>query len=1039
MFVRLLTIAGLFFGFLLMSCDLPQPPPGPENAFVALEFKNSREEITKNAMTDSTGKQVKIFLIHNLTQYIDSSVLKITNGTGYNESVPIRSFKAQVDTTIYPLVFTTAGTYYVSFTGYIVGQSTTLNGTITILDRSQLTRNQKPVLHLPKVDRVGVGQELVFPVSATDSNANQQVIINILKMPVNAIFSENQFKWTPALSDTGAVTIIFSATDNGSPVLIAIDSIKIIVASKPVNRAPMWNPSRIQRTIVPAQLFSLDLGPYCSDPDNDSLSFSLKSETPVKEAIVGKVYQFTPSVSDTGKHSTHIIATDPSKLVDTLTLELTISSSGSSTIDIVPPSIQFKSPSKDTIIGTDSCEIKVTCIDDSGCSVKGFRDGIAFDMKKSASVANLWSGVAKELTPASYSIIKIIATDSSAAKNMNSMSIRIKYDNDKTKPELKLVSPAPDSATISVATTIITIKVKDASGIAGVKCIMATDSFAVSNTDSLYFATITGLKPGAINEIIFIAVDKSVNANFDTLKVHVIYTTPLPNTYTVNYQANGSSSGTVPIDTNHYKSLAKVTVLGNTGAASKTGYNFAGWNTRDDGNGTTFAMGDTFTIMSSNVILYAKWIRIPTFELTVSTVNGSVTKFPDRIAYDSGSTVSLKATPNTGYKFTSWTGDAAGTNDTTTIVINSFKNAIANFTKISYSLTIKNDGHGTTYPSTDVLSVSYGTLTTIQATPAAGYKFTGWSVTSGTATITDSTAALTTVLLNSGNATLTAKFSLQQFTLTAIATTGGTIVAPVKSPITVNYGDSSAIIAVPSAGFLFSSWTHSNASGAIVNTVSSNTVAILKTGNDTITAHFAVDPNYTVTDIDGNAYHIVLIGNQVWMAENLKTTHYNDGTPIPLVSDGTAWTNLSTPGYCWHNDSIVYKTPYGALYNWYAANTSKLAPSGWHVASYQEWIDLFTYLGFDVAGGKLKETGTVHWKSPNTGATNEYGFTALPGSSRNQIGQFYTLGEGGMWWSATSMDATRSYFLLFAFDQAGASTGDVEYQTGCSVRCIRDQ
>ncbi len=130
----------------------------------------------------------------------------------------------------------------------------------------------------------------------------------------------------------------------------------------------------------------------------------------------------------------------------------------------------------------------------------------------------------------------------------------------------------------------------------------------------------------------------------------------------------------------------------------------------------------------------------------------------------------------------------------------------------------------------------------------------------------------------------------------------------------------------------------------------------------------------TVTDNDGNVYHTVAIGKQVWMAEDLKTTKYNDGTPIPLVTDGTAWVNLNTPGCCWYNnDADTYKATYGALYNWYAVNTGKLAPAGWRVASDADWKTLEMSLGMTQTqadstdyrgtdeGGKLKESGTMHW------------------------------------------------------------------------------
>lgn len=132
-----------------------------------------------------------------------------------------------------------------------------------------------------------------------------------------------------------------------------------------------------------------------------------------------------------------------------------------------------------------------------------------------------------------------------------------------------------------------------------------------------------------------------------------------------------------------------------------------------------------------------------------------------------------------------------------------------------------------------------------------------------------------------------------------------------------------------------------------------------------------------IADADGNTYKIIKIGDQVWTAENLRTTRYNDGTEIPLVTDYTAWTNLTTPAYAWTNNDIGNKSVYGALYNWFAVKTCKLCPSGWHVPTDAEWTILENHLGgISVAGGKMKETGTEHWFAPNTDATNESGFTA---------------------------------------------------------------
>ena len=196
----------------------------------------------------------------------------------------------------------------------------------------------------------------------------------------------------------------------------------------------------------------------------------------------------------------------------------------------------------------------------------------------------------------------------------------------------------------------------------------------------------------------------------------------------------------------------------------------------------------------------------------------------------------------------------------------------------------------------------------------------------------------------------------------------------------------------------------------------------------------------TVTDIDGNVYHAVTIGTQVWMVENLKTTKYRDGTSIPNVTGNTAWSILTTGAYCDYNNTPSNSATYGRLYNWYAATDAhNIAPTGWHVPTDAEWSTLTTYLGGEsVAGGKLKEIGTTHWTSPNTGATNETGFTALPGGYRDYGGTFYGIGDYGYWWSATENDATYAWYRNMNYDFSDVSSYNVDKELGFSVRCVRD-
>jgi uncharacterized protein (TIGR02145 family) len=195
-----------------------------------------------------------------------------------------------------------------------------------------------------------------------------------------------------------------------------------------------------------------------------------------------------------------------------------------------------------------------------------------------------------------------------------------------------------------------------------------------------------------------------------------------------------------------------------------------------------------------------------------------------------------------------------------------------------------------------------------------------------------------------------------------------------------------------------------------------------------------------ITDADENVYTSITIGTQVWMVENLKTTKYNDGTVIPNVTEQNVWQSLTTDAYCWYDNNPSSKNPYGALYNGFAVGTGKLCPIGWHLPLLTELQTLLDYVGeWDNAGGILKETGTDHWKSPNTGATDEYGFNALPGGQRF-IGGFNSLGYRGYWWTSTPGSQGSGFNAWFLVNDRERIEWDYGYNPihGFSVRCIKD-
>jgi uncharacterized protein (TIGR02145 family) len=198
----------------------------------------------------------------------------------------------------------------------------------------------------------------------------------------------------------------------------------------------------------------------------------------------------------------------------------------------------------------------------------------------------------------------------------------------------------------------------------------------------------------------------------------------------------------------------------------------------------------------------------------------------------------------------------------------------------------------------------------------------------------------------------------------------------------------------------------------------------------------------TMTDIDGNVYNTITIGAQEWMAENLKTTKYRNGDAIPYVTNNVTWAALTTGAYCNYDNDAYNGEIYGRLYNWYAVSDSRnIAPTGWHIPTDDEWTILTTYLGGETgSGGELKETGTTHWLSPNIGATNETGFTALPGGFRHTNGEFSNIGKNGYWWSSTECSTSSAFGRDMNYNNSNVYRGSIyNYKyDGYSVRCVKD-
>lgn len=205
-----------------------------------------------------------------------------------------------------------------------------------------------------------------------------------------------------------------------------------------------------------------------------------------------------------------------------------------------------------------------------------------------------------------------------------------------------------------------------------------------------------------------------------------------------------------------------------------------------------------------------------------------------------------------------------------------------------------------------------------------------------------------------------------------------------------------------------------------------------------------------ITDSDGNEYRTVTIGNQEWMAENLRTSRFGDGSEISMVNNQVTWLNANYGAWCWYDTINTDDVPYGKLYNWYAVNDTRgVCPTGWHVPTDAEWTTLIDYLDpvavnpdaegtqSTVAGGKMKEAGIIHWRSPNTGATNESGFTGLPGGGFDPEDTFDGKSSYAYWWSATGIGNDAWTRQLSHWTSSAVRSTFPKHQ-GLPVRCLKD-
>jgi uncharacterized protein (TIGR02145 family) len=229
----------------------------------------------------------------------------------------------------------------------------------------------------------------------------------------------------------------------------------------------------------------------------------------------------------------------------------------------------------------------------------------------------------------------------------------------------------------------------------------------------------------------------------------------------------------------------------------------------------------------------------------------------------------------------------------------------------------------------------------------------------------------------------------------------------------------------------------------------------LSCGKSSLTG--ADDSNGTVKDIEGNIYTTVTIGAQTWTVENLRTTKYNNGSAIPLVTDSTVWKRSTNPAYCYYENTTDADSirKFGALYNWYVVQTGTLAPAGWHVPDTADWNVLKTYLisnGYNwdgtTTGNKIAKSLAAHtdWMTDTVSGAigndltknNASGFVALPNGCRDVYGKFYSQKFDGYWWSASEANASSAYNCDLIFNTVHLGGYNYSKSSGMSVRLIKN-
>lgn len=443
-----------------------------------------------------------------------------------------------------------------------------------------------------------------------------------------------------------------------------------------------------------------------------------------------------------------------------------------------------------------------------------------------------------------------------------------------------------------------------------------------------------------------------------------------------------------------------------------------------------------------------KWINNPVYSINYHSAASSGGNVPATVNADSGMQATIADSGSlfkTGYTFIGWNTkeDGSGKDYKTgdKVVMGTVHlDLYAQWTKAQYTITYHGNGNtgGTVPPKTVHLYQTELIIPYTYDLEKTGHYLVGWNTDSAGTGIDYQSG--NKIIINN-NINLYARWIKRKFKIAFSGNGERTSGIPVVTEFEYGARIDSSYFLSSRESYVFDGWFKDS---LCVNKWNYKMDSVVT--NDTLYAKWAIK------DIDGNVYTEVKIGDQVWMVQNLKVTRYNDSMLIPHIMTASTWADLYScennscgykPGYCWYNNDSAANHIYGALYNWAVIETNKLAPIGWHVPSEDEIISLRKLLNIgidDVAGGKLKDVGYLHWDIPNEGATDSFGYKALPGGFRNRDGKgtFNGIGGVGCWWLSTQVNSAASMYYSMTNDQANVFIDNSSKSDGYSVRCVRD-